>query len=1021
MGKPNYIAGYTIDITKQKETENALSIFKALIDQINDAIEIIDPKSGKYIEVNQIAVKSLGYTREELLSLTVFDIDPTLDRDAFIDNISRLKSGGSIIMQTYHIKKNKSKFPVEVNVNYIKLEHDYVVVVVRDISERIEKEKEIIKLSRAIEQSPISIMITDVKGNIEYVNPKFYALTGYSKNEVMGKNPRILKSGHTSSKEYNELWKTIASGDDWNGEFLNVKKDGTKFWESVHISAIKNKENDIINYLAIKEDITEKKKVNEQINFLAHALENINEAVSITDMNNNILYINNAFRDVYGYKKDNLIGKNIDIVFPDNDNKTWRKKILELTKNGGWKGERINKRKNGTEFPIYLSTSVIRDKKNNKIALVGITRDITEQKKTHELLEKSELKFRYLAEQSPNMIFIYHSDRIVYVNQSCVELLEYTREEFYNPYFNWISIIDKNYLDHLQINFKKRKNGLDVKPYELVLRAKSGKKVNVILFMKKIDYEGGKAKLGIAIDMTEQIKAKNKLKQSETVFRSVWENSLDAKRLCNKNGIILRVNNAFCKLFEKPKEEFINKSFQIAYKTDENALNIFSQNVKSNSVIPRQEVEVELWNGKKLWLSISNSVIQIDGSIMVLSIMRDVTDRKARELELHDAKEQAEEMNRLKSIFLANMSHELRTPMIGILGYSDLLKGQFKNHEQNEMIETIHSSGQRLLRTLNLILNLSKIEANKINSSFEEIELRTFVSNAVKIFKFEIKQKNLILHIEFDNEPITAMLDKVFFNNILNNLIHNAIKYTDSGGITVKVHKQIADGANWAVINVIDTGIGIPDNSMKLIFEEFRQASEGLSRTYEGTGLGLALTEKYVKLMNGEIDVESKVGEGSKFTVKFPAISNPKNLNPSKKETRMHSAKDELTQKVEQTSKPKILLVENDEISMNYVKMILGDNYNLDFAQNGYDAISLCQKKIYDLLLMDINLGIGMNGIQTTQKIRLMDNYKNIPIVALTAYAMEGDKEEFFRAGMTHYLSKPYKVSQLRELLQEIF
>lgn len=238
--------------------------------------------------------------------------------------------------------------------------------------------------------------------------------------------------------------------------------------------------------------------------------------------------------------------------------------------------------------------------------------------------------------------------------------------------------------------------------------------------------------------------------------------------------------------------------------------------------------------------------------------------------QLIDSKKNAEEMYKLKSSFLANMSHELRTPLVGILGFSELLTTTDDLSKVKEFSGFINFSGKRLMETLNLILDLSRIEAGETKLNFEEIDIVEKIHETINLFSVNAKSKNLNLSFESNLRQLTIISDSKAIDSILNNLINNAIKFTSDGDVRIQLHQTVKSGKNWIVIDVIDTGIGIVEKDLDMIFKEFRQASEGLSRSFDGTGLGLSVTKKYVILLGGSISVKSALGEGSNFTVKLP-------------------------------------------------------------------------------------------------------------------------------------------------------
>jgi CheY-like chemotaxis protein len=394
-------------------------------------------------------------------------------------------------------------------------------------------------------------------------------------------------------------------------------------------------------------------------------------------------------------------------------------------------------------------------------------------------------------------------------------------------------------------------------------------------------------------------------------------------------------------------------------------------------------------------------------------MIRDISDRRKMMEELIVAKEKAEEMSKIKSNFLSNMSHELRTPLHGILGFSQMLEEEGENTELRKMASTIHSSGKRLLETLNLLLSFSKTEAKKVEINYSEICLNDFIPEVIEYFKAYAESKNLKIEFFDNNTEVKALLDDRLMRDILNNLINNGIKFTDKGGVIV----DLASHNNELIIKVTDSGIGIPEDKYELIFEEFRQESEGLNRNFEGTGLGLTLTRKYAELMNGTVKVISVVGMGSIFTVTLPlrpvfdGISNTK-----------HHPLDETIKIIPApATKRNVLLVENDMVSTMLIKTYLSNNFKIESVVNGSEALHITAQKQYDLILMDINLGEGLTGIETTQLIKKLENYRNVPIIAVTAFALESDREEFLRHGCTHYISKPFEQTELLELINSIF
>ncbi|MGQ9798373.1 MAG: ATP-binding protein [Ignavibacterium sp.] len=256
----------------------------------------------------------------------------------------------------------------------------------------------------------------------------------------------------------------------------------------------------------------------------------------------------------------------------------------------------------------------------------------------------------------------------------------------------------------------------------------------------------------------------------------------------------------------------------------------------------------------------------------------DITERKRAEEAILKAKEKAEEASRLKSNFLSNMSHELRTPLIGILGFSEIMMNELANSNYGDMASTIYQSGSRLLETLNMILTLSKVESEKVNLNLTDISLTELVDEVRILFDSVAKKKSIELKSSYPPEGISIRSDAKIIREILNNLVNNALKYTEDGSVLIEVKRNVL--TNEIMLRVKDTGIGIPKDKLDIIFEEFRQASEGLARNFEGTGLVLSIAKKFVQLLGGKIFVESQVGIGSTFTVVLPY--NPSTISTDK-------------------------------------------------------------------------------------------------------------------------------------------
>lgn len=388
--------------------------------------------------------------------------------------------------------------------------------------------------------------------------------------------------------------------------------------------------------------------------------------------------------------------------------------------------------------------------------------------------------------------------------------------------------------------------------------------------------------------------------------------------------------------------------------------------------------------------------------------------------ELEEAKARAEESSTLKTSLIANMSHELRTPMTGIIGFSEMLRDMLQNSEYTEVIQNIIDSSRRLMRTLDSILNLSIFESGKMNRKNIKMEIIDAAEETISIFRQYVETyKNKNLECKFTNEGnVKVYVNRYLFSEILTNLIDNAFKFTKEGYVSVSVQTiKNREGKKFAVIVVKDTGIGIAPEHQEIIFQEFRQVSEGYNRTFEGIGLGLSLCKKMAEFMNGKIFMKSELNSGSEFSVILPLVLEniPISISP-KPETEVISTK---TEEFISHKKADILVVEDNQINLDLIKVYLNEICNIDSTRDGFSAIQLAAAKRYKAILMDINLGPAMDGLKTAKEIRKIEGYENVPIIAVTGYATEDDRKKILEEGLDYHIPKPFGKNYLVEVVNK--
>jgi PAS domain S-box-containing protein len=425
-------------------------------------------------------------------------------------------------------------------------------------------------------------------------------------------------------------------------------------------------------------------------------------------------------------------------------------------------------------------------------------------------------------------------------------------------------------------------------------------------------------------------------------------------------------------------------------------------------------------DGKERWFHGKGS-LKCDASgipYVIVGTIRDITERKELEIALIKAKKKAEKANKTKSEFLANMSHEIRTPLNGIIGFSNLLSATNLDEHQVEYLKTINESAITLLGIINNILDFSKIEAGKFQLNIEQVDLYELVQQAIHLFKFQAQQKGVELSVTIhENVPCFVYADALRLKQVLVNLISNAIKFTFIGQIHVDI--QVVGGFKESVFaihfSVKDTGIGIKEKNQDKIFESFVQEDTTTSRVFGGTGLGLTICNQLLGLMGSELKVNSQVGVGSVFyfTVNLKEL-------PNQTQNNYDTIVMEKTNEINWDDF-KVLIVEDNKVN-RYLAVTLTKkifpNAIISEANDGDEAIQLAQNKIFDLILMDIQMPLK-NGYEATAEIRKLPQYKNIPIIALTAGILNGEREKCIEFGMNDYLSKPILVQDFQQIIQK--
>lgn len=735
--------------------------------------------------------------------------------------------------------------------------------------------------------------------------------------------------------------------------------------------------------------------------------------VRVTDETGKVIILNQSYCNMFGVSEDELMGKPLWIVFSEGEQEEIKQMYSEFVskEEASEKAERIITLKNGEK--LYLQGIYNLFKIEGKKFVLSILNDITKKRKAEELLKESEETFRKLYEGSSDSILLLSFDGFQDCNNATLKTFGYKNKEEIIGRKPWEVSPEYQHDGSLseekakQMMNKALKDGYNC--FEWMHRKSNGEDFPCEVLLFPIKIKGVQYFYSVVRDITERKKTESKLKESEELYKAIFENTGSFTIIVDEDNTILLANNETLALTGFTPDEIIGTKWT-NYVAPE-SLEMMKKYHKERRVHPEKvpkKYGAKLYNKKGEKRDTLLTVQMIPNTKQSVVSINDIT-------EIKKAKERAEEMSRIKSSFLANMSHELRTPLQGILGFSELIQEENNLQGMKKMAKIIHKSGLRLLNTLNQILNLSLLEAKAKKINYSNIDIVSLIKDVIQLFQPEAKKKNLELNFESKHSTLPCYSDSEIITNILNNLISNSIIYTEKGSVTIKLNEEIIYGKAFIVIDVIDTGIGIEEKYFDIIFDEFRQVSEGYGRSFEGTGLGLSLCKKYLGLLGGEISVESRVGVGSDFKVKIPKLSQHERLEEGLKEE----------YKVEKTikkglEKPKILLVEDEVDCIILINYYLGENYIIDVVKKAIDAIEKVKVNKYSLILMDINLGKGLSGMDAVAEIRKLKEYEKVPIVAMTAFAMKGDREEFLAGGCDEYISKPFTKENLERIVSSL-
>ena len=771
----------------------------------------------------------------------------------------------------------------------------------------------------------------------------------------------------------------------------------------------------------------------EDLRIAATAFES-QEGIVVTDANDVILRVNRAFTEITGYSPEDAVGQKMNMLKSDHHDPDFYAGMWQsILRNGAWQGEIWNRIKNGEVHPHWLTISAVRNGDGVVTHFVGTYIDITERKRTEEVLAAFNRDFEAFLYQTTD--FIYFKDinsRFRFCSQTLAAITGHK---------DWREMIGKHDRDvfppdtagiyeeeEVSVFSEGRPLLNKIDPYyDTAGRMRYVQTNKWPLF----DVTGRTVGIfGISRDITENKTAEEQLRKLSLAV----EQSPESIIITNIDAEIEYVNETFVNKTGYSREEAIGKNPRILHSGKTPAETYAAM---WEALAQGQSWKGEFSNRRKdgseyIEFAVITPIHQADGSIThYVAVKEDITEKKrlGEELDKHRhhleslveqrtaevtrAKQQAEAANIAKSSFLANMSHEIRTPMNGILGMANILRREGVTSKQAKRLDTIDASAQHLLSVINDILDLSKIEAGKLTLEEVPVIVSSLLANVSSILSERVKAQGIHLLIETEHLPHNLVGDPTRLQQAVLNYATNAVKFTETGTVTLRARKQEETAEDVVVrFEVQDTGIGIAPEAMSRLFSSFEQADNSMNRKYGGTGLGLAITKRLAELMGGEVGADSTPGVGSTFWLTVTLTKSGETA-----EAATATAVDAEAEIRQRYAGQRILVADDEPVNREVALVQLeAADLVVDTAEDGAEAVTLARKNSYAAIFMDMQMP-KLNGLEATREIRHIPGYRDVPIIAMTANAFAEDKDDCLNAGMNEFLSKPFKPDELFAVL----
>jgi len=744
-------------------------------------------------------------------------------------------------------------------------------------------------------------------------------------------------------------------------------------------------------------------------------------------------FVSPAAKDIFGYDpkiwyaQPKLIK---DLIHPD-----WKQYFFEE-----WKKLNAGNASETSEYQIVRKDGEVRwvsqinnttyDVHGKPHTITSVVQDITAQKELENSIRESEARFRSIFYNSSIGIIVtdLENRKFRMVNAAICKLLGYTENQLLS-----LSIIDihpPEAVKRIVADCEMIVSGQNVKGENLPMLRADGSTFLVDITPTLVTLNDRIHIVGLFQDVTQRYETEQELeKYKNHLEQLVEERTATLKRAeaiahvgswhFDLVADVLTWSEESYRIFCHPLEEPVTMELFLSKIHDDDKKAVMEKWNAALEGLSTYEIEHRIVTSQGVKWVIERAEIVFDSNkrpVVTHGAVQDITESKRIERELIVAKEKAETGIKTKSQFLANMSHEIRTPMNAIIGMSTLaiqtgLEGKAKNY-----VTKVHHAAEDLLGILNDILDFSKIEANKLMLSNVHFALKDVISPAINLLKGAVEDKGIILRVKIEKDlPRFYYADSMRLKQILVNILNNAIKFSHKGGaVTVTVSLCEENNCDAFVqFSVEDKGIGISEENQKKLFQPFSQGDSSTTREFGGTGLGLAICKKITELMGGKIWVESREGQGSIFY--FTVRMQKSNETSIAKESGDNAFL--LKAYVNKLKGSNILLVEDNELNQELIEdLLINNGLQVKIANHGQKALEILKQENFDCILMDLHMPV-MDGYEATRKIRDQEQFKDLPILALSANAMEGDREKSMTAGMNDHITKPVNPEKMFEML----